>query len=328
MHRLPLLIPACLSLLAQTPAAYRPAEGPYDILTVTDVVIHDAARHKDLHVRVQYPDAAGHFPLIVFSHGAGGSKDGYTGLTGFWAKHGYITIQPPHADSLTLDPKIQALPEAQRRAAAGTVPQLDDPSAWADRVYDITLILDSFDQIASQAPQLAARTDLTRVGVGGHSFGACTTMLVGGANVDIPNGSAGKSFADARPRALLVISGQGQGRFGFTGRSWATLTRPMMVMTGSKDLGYKGQSPDWRREPYRFSPAGDKYEVFIEGATHMTFSGRPSEAGQEPPAIFEFAKISSLAFWDAYLKQSSPARAWLAADSRRSTQPVGVISHK
>jgi predicted dienelactone hydrolase len=328
MRVLFLILTCLLSLMAQTTAAYRPVDGPFTIGAATGVVLHDPGRHKDLRIRVQYPEAAGRFPVILFSHGAGGSKDGYTGLTGFWAKHGYITIQPTHADSLSLRGG-GSLTEAQRLAAAAAVPELDDPSAWADRVRDLTFILDSFDEIASQVPQLAARADLTKVGAGGHSFGACTTMLLGGAAVDIPNGPTGKSFADGRPRALLVISGQGKGRFGFTDRSWSTLTRPMMVMTGSKDLGYKGQSPDWRREPYRFSPSGDKYEVFIEGATHMTFSGRPSEAGQEPESLFEYAKLSSLAFWDAYLKQSSAARVWLAADSlKRSSEGVATVSHK
>ncbi len=261
------------SLMAQTPNAYRPVEGPYDTLTVTDVIIHDGARRKDLHFLVQYPEPEGRFPVIVFSHDAGESKDGYVGLTGFWARHGYVTVQPSHADLLESDPRLQALPAARQLAAAGIVPQLDDPAAWADRVHDVTLILDSLNQIAPQVPGLAGKPDLARVGVGGHSFGASTTMLIGGAKIDIPNGPAGKSFADARPKALLVISGPGAGEFGITDRSWATLTRPMMVMTGSKDIGYKGQSPDWRREPYRFSPAGDKYEVFIEEAQHSTFSG-------------------------------------------------------
>jgi predicted dienelactone hydrolase len=302
-----LLLPVC--------AQYKPADGPVAIATAADVVLKDAARHKNLHLRVQYPEAAGTYPVILFSHGAGGSKDGYVGLTSFWAKHGYVTIQPSHADSLALRLDLRDKSAAEKRAMAGTVTQLDDPKAWEDRVRDLSLIMDSLDEIVRQAPGLAGKMNRALIGVGGHSFGAGTTLTIGGALLDIPNGPSRKRYTDPRVKALLVVSGQGKDRFGFTEHSWAEIRLPMMSMTGSRDFGYKEQTPDWRREAYRGSPAGDKYDVFIEGATHMTFSGRLVESGQEKPALFEYAKLSSLGFWDAYLKKSDAAKVWLVNGS-------------
>src|SRR2546426_4649716 len=69
-------------------AAYKLADGPYAVETI-DQTIHDAKRNKDLPVRLLIPRSGGRLPVIVFSHGAGGSGQNYFGLTGFWATHGY-----------------------------------------------------------------------------------------------------------------------------------------------------------------------------------------------------------------------------------------------
>jgi hypothetical protein len=53
--------------------------------------------------------------------------------------------------------------------------------------------------------------------MGGHSFGAFTTMLVGGATVQA---GRTRSFADPCPKALRVLSGEGRSSQGFTERSW------------------------------------------------------------------------------------------------------------
>src|SRR5262245_53216482 len=82
-------------------AAYKLADGPYAVETI-DQTLHDAKRNKDLRVRLLIPKTAGPFPVIVFSHGAGGSGQNYFPLTGFWATHGYVVIQPTHNDSLAL----------------------------------------------------------------------------------------------------------------------------------------------------------------------------------------------------------------------------------
>ena len=57
-------------------------------------------------------------------------------------------------------------------------------------------------------------------------------------------------------------------------------------------------------------PAGDKYEVELEGGTHMGFAGlfRHEDHRVE---VFQCAKLETLAFWDAYLKQDPKARQYV-----------------
>src|ERR1700744_1276850 len=77
---------------------YKLSPGPYKV-SESNIILRDAQRNKDLHMRVFYPNAAGKYPVIVFSHGAGGSQDCCEELTEHWASYGYITIQPTHEDS-------------------------------------------------------------------------------------------------------------------------------------------------------------------------------------------------------------------------------------
>src|SRR2546423_72224 len=83
-------------------ADYKPLAGPFDTLLRRDVVLHDAARKKDVRVTVSFPDTQGTFPVIVFSHGYGASGAGYSKLTRAWASAGYIVLAPDHADANAL----------------------------------------------------------------------------------------------------------------------------------------------------------------------------------------------------------------------------------
>jgi hypothetical protein len=47
----------------------------------------------------------------------------------------------------------------------------------------------------------------------------------------------------------------------------------------------------------------------------MTFTGLAAEMGRQPEAPFDIAKVASLAFWDAYLKQSKNAKTYLASNA-------------
>ena len=84
-------------------------------------------------------------------------------------------------------------------------------------------------------------------------------------------------------------------------------------MTGTKDHSVVGRgTPESRREVYAALPKGSKYELVLNKAEHMAFSDR-TMLGREHrnPNHHRVIKMMSSAFWDAYLKDSQPARAWL-----------------
>ena len=145
---------------------YEPKPGPLQVRIVEKLVLQDAKRKKDLQLRITYPDSGGPFPVIVFSHGAFGSKDNYLPLAEYWAGYGYVILQPTHSDSRAL----------------GVRP--GDPQAfqdWQSRPADISFVLDSLEELPTKEPALRGKMDAGRIGVGGHSFGANTAQLVGGA---------------------------------------------------------------------------------------------------------------------------------------------------
>jgi predicted dienelactone hydrolase len=290
---------------------------PFKINTVPELVLHDAKRNKDLQLRINYPDAKGPFPVIVFSHGARASKDDYLPLTERWAGQGYVTIQPDHSDSRALGVKI------------GDTSVLRD---WQNRPADVSFILDSLDELERKEPALKGKMNHARIGVGGHSFGANTAQLIGGAKAIVLGGE--KSFADKRVTAVAILSGQGPGEM-LTEESWMTFTRPMLVMTGSRDGPTRdGQPAVWRKKPYELSPPGDKYLVWVEDMDHgfggivgTAYVGRYTFKASEDQV--KYTQIATLAFWDAYLKEDPEALAYLQSDKlARFSQKTATIEHK
>jgi dienelactone hydrolase len=312
------------------------------------ILLHDEARQKDLPLLVTTPkNAEGSLPVIIFCHGAGGSGEGVTGLTDYWASQGYACIAPTHDDSIKLQRERGQLEgDTLDSAMQGTLRKVFSDRSFADnRVKDVKLILDSFARIETEA-KLAAKLDPQRIGVGGHSFGAHTTMCIGGMQrLATPAGED----ADARPKAFLVLSGQGTGR-GLTKDAWKDFNRPMLSMTGSRDTSpADGKGPDWRRENYDLAPPGDKYFVFIEGAHHGSFVGSyagenfraraarralrdPNQAdvGAElQQAIFDDVKHTTLAFWNAYLQADANAKATLLTNEiARTSNGRTRVEHK
>ena len=306
----------------KVPHSYSSSTQKFTVAVAKDVVLHDAARKKDLHLSVAYPDSPGKFPVIVFSHGAGGSQDGYQYLTRYWAGYGYIVIQPSHADSIALHHAAGDKDYGLGQAAAAAV---NHPDEQQNRPRDISFILDSLPELEKKIPALHDKLDAKHIGVGGHSFGAFTSQALAGATLKTSANTPPMDLSDKRVIAVLAISGQGSGAMSLTEDSWKNLRLPMMFMTGSEDFSLGGHGPEWREEPFLKSPAGDKYLVFINGAAHMTFSGTGAREDlqqgasaiamdQERTAMLRDVQVSTLAFWDAYLKNDKSALSYLASD--------------
>lgn len=354
---------------------YLPDETTYPVGSIPNAVLHDSERNKDLVMTIEYPTRGGPYPVIVFSHGFGGSNVGYTPLTEYWAGHGYIVIKPSHADSGKLGPILEQRREERRaemekaraegRRRNGRQPEqqgqtsekpdslaeaiwaTQTTSDWINRERDISLILDNLTNLEKKYPELGGRMDTSKIGVSGHSYGAFTAMMAGGMTsfASTPPIHA----ADPRVKAAVVFSPQGTGSLGLTKDSWKDVTIPMMFITGSLDYFTPGDANP-RHDGFAYSPAGDKYFLSFAGARHMTFSGgmfseisddeipvRASNGGyggtdpmgnpqmatrgtggrggsslfQRDRRIFTAAKIASMAFFDAYLKNDANAKDYL-----------------
>jgi predicted dienelactone hydrolase len=301
---------------ADDPPHYTAGAGPYRVLTIDQLVLHDAARNKDLPLKIYYPEGAGPFPVIVFSHGLYGSKDTYGALAQYWASYGYACIHPSHDDST----KDSGYRGTLRQAIA-------DPSLWRSRPKDISFILDSLPQLERLAPTLKGRLDRSRIGVGGHSYGAYTAVVIGGATVQMPGGKSPVSFADKRVRAIVTLSPQGEGEMGLTSKSWEHIEVPMLAMYGSRDFGAQRRTPTWRSQPFAGAPPGDKYDVELEGATHFTFVGPLRKRGLQTP-LFQCAEVETLAFWDTYLKDDEAARQYLAYEGLKTVCRAARMDRK
>jgi predicted dienelactone hydrolase len=302
------------------------ADSSASIGVIEDASLDDSTRQKKLALKITYPKENGKFPLIVFSHGAGGSKDSYGPLINFWVSHGYVCIQPTHADSLRL-----------RREQGEKVTMLLRPSdlerGWIDRILDIKLILDSLPKLDKDYPELVGKMDRKKIGMAGHSFGAMTSEIMCGAQVYDTKADA-KSIHDGRPLAVILMSPAGiQDQPKLTRDSWNQMKIPTMVITGTDDKGRNGQDSSWRTQPYLYSPAGNKYLVFINGGNHMMFSGNPDDAknlrkvfGDSPQLanllgpevsrkqydqMFGEVKLATIKFWDDFLKGDKAAKAYL-----------------
>jgi predicted dienelactone hydrolase len=313
------------------PGGYKLDAGPWKAAS-QDLVLRDERRHKDLEVTVRHPavgpgDAA-RFPLVVFSHGAGGSRAAFADLTAHWASHGYVVVLPTHADSI----------ELRRRKGedlsylARDLNSLIRDVRPLDRLADVVFLLDSVGALEQRVAGLrdkdgAGRIDRERIGMAGHSAGALTTQMAAGVKVRgaVPGAPLeARSVGDARIDAAILISGQGTTNRMFTEESWRDLSKPMLVITGSKDVAAIGsETPASRREPYEKAKPGDKYLVFIEGATHSSYQGKGPglrlDREQPPDAelkmIAEVTAAATLAFLDLYLKDDKAARAYLRSEA-------------
>jgi len=301
---------AAPSAPAQPPPAAELARSGLAVVADAAFRLTDPARQRDIEVAVTYPGGAGKFPVILYSHGDGGNGGDARPLARFWATRGYVVIAPSHRDA----------PPAKNLA---------DPKAWETRARDLAFLIDALPEVEQRVPALAGKLDGAKLGVGGHSYGAYTAGLLAGASVTPPKGprtAAAKpmSFADPRPKAFLLLSPPGAGVRGWTAESWSNVDRPLLLVTGSRDATSKGQEPSWRMDAFRLSPSGDKFCLFLRGASHLSFAGRYAEPGatlsgrgkgapsaEEEVAIFKDVKAVSVAFFDDYLRGDAAARAFL-----------------
>ena len=305
---------------------YKSESGPYRVDVTDRITLDDARRDAPLTARVYAPvrsdDEADPepFPLVVFSHGLGGSRAAFERECNHWASHGYVVVCPEHTDS-------GAMREDRQRGRA----MLRSPEHWERRVLDQKLVIDRIETWAAQVEALGAGDiDQERIASAGHSFGAHTSVLMGGALVDTGEQDL-TSHRDERIDCVVAISNQGVGAMGFAEKSWAPMHLPVLFVTGTKDGGQRGMTPEDRLRAFELAPPGDKHALLIENASHSSFqerSGRRSSlrsgnAAETYRAIAHHTRQVVLAFLDAHLKGDEKAIAYLSTAGDEGPAAVG-----
>jgi predicted dienelactone hydrolase len=290
-------------------------DGPFRVAVEDDIVVKDKARDKHIRLKIYFPETGTKFPVILFSHGFGGNKNVFEPVGKHWASHGFVVIHPTHFDGMA--PSSKSLENAPTTALLsqtrlGNVrSRISEPKNISDRVQDLVVILDDMDNLSKLVPRLIDKLDQSKIGVGGHSFGAFTAMLIGGTTVNLGKDFA-SSYADKRIKCILPISAQGTGQQGLTRDSWKNVRIPMMVITGTNDRGVGNQGYEWKMEPYEYSGPGGKFLVVIDGANHFSFGGQLGPRGKK---VVDCVKCVSTHFWNTYLKESGASGKVIMSDT-------------
>ncbi len=269
----------------------------------------DAARDRKVPLKIYRVSSETPQPVILFSHGLGGSRDGNPYLGKHWASAGFVCvfIQHPGSDrDVWQSAAIRERMAALKRAASVV--------SSRDRCADVSFVIDQLERWnREEGHPLEGKLDLDRIGMSGHSFGAVTTMAVAGRRFPFRI-----SFAEQRIDAFVAMSPQ-PGKGIPPDVAFGELDVPVLTMTGTQDDSPIDDSttPELRREVFKSMPVGDKYELVFDGGHHFTFSDSDGlRARRRDPDHHPAIQQISLKFWQAYLKKDLAAKAWL-----QSAQP-------
>ena len=286
-----------------------PAQQPGSHL---DLSVHDSARQRDIPIRIYLPAGTSAAPVILFSHGLGGSRAGSVFLGEHWAGRGYVAVflqHPGSDDSLWRNQSTGHRLETLKQAGS-----LDN---FLFRVRDVPAVLDQLATWnANNGNPLAGRLDLTKVGMSGHSFGAVTTQAVSGEAFRFEGGN----FTDSRIKAAIAFSPSAP-RGVSASRAFGSVKIPWMLMTGTKDRAPIGRADVASRlAVYPALQGAAQYELVLNNAEHSVFTDRPLPGDREPrnPNHYRVILALSTAFWDAYLRGDPDALAWLNGSGARS----------
>ncbi len=273
----------------------------------------DSQRQRTLPLRLDWPSGAvpaDGWPMVVYSHGLGGSRNGGEVWVQAWVAAGVAVLRLEHPGSNT----------AAVMAAGGFGPAALARTATAAealaRVQDVQGVLAFIDAAgathASAAPRCAEATSSTppwprlrtqRIGMAGHSFGAQTTLSVLGQAAPMPWPDLLRAQSALAPRlaAGLALSpmlpaqmpGSSSVNLATARSALGSVRTPVLLATGSADgdpLG-RGMTSEHRAMVFEAlctaeqGAAGQKglnnALLWLQDADHMSFAG----VAQTPPML-------------------------------------------
>ncbi len=274
--------------------ALAPAAGQF---TSSTMEWQDTSRNRAVPARIYVPtQAEGPFPLVIFSHGLGGSREGYRYLGRHFAANGYMAVHVQHVGS---DRQVwMGNPLGLLSRLSGAAQEAEA----LDRVADVRFVL---DQVLSG--DFARQIDARRILMAGHSYGANTAMLVSGAKVE-KEGRA-LALADPRIRAAILISAPPFYGMRDSQSILQDISIPTLHITSTDDditiPGYRSGIDD-RIDVFNSTAnksRAPKLLAVFKGGAHSMFTDRLGPGGQDlNPIVKTATRDLALKFADQVLK--------------------------
>jgi predicted dienelactone hydrolase len=286
---------------------------------VVDEVWLDAARQREVPVKVRWPDAAvasaGPLPVLLFSHGLGGTREGGAVWGEAWAAAGFVVVHLQHAGSDLAAVRAVANSFTDQRAlrsAAG-------PAQLLARLRDVSFALDEIGRRHAARQERWASVRPVQLGLCGHSFGAHTTLGLAGQRYPGFEG-----VTESRLASFIAFS-PSLPTLGNARQAFERITRPLLCLTGTldSDVVGVGATPERRRAVFDALPPGNKAQLVLTDADHMTFAGQTGRAVEIvprqqltrdlQPAHHALVANITADWWRATLLDDAAARTRLAA---------------
>lgn len=276
----------------------------------------DEQRKRTVPVKIYFPDktATGPSPVVIFSHGLGGSREGARYLGEYWSSHGYISIHVQHvgSDSSLWQPYVaQGRAKIMESARAGI-----SFTSFINRVGDIKFVLNEIERLNAAPGSLKGAFDVNRIAICGHSFGAGTSLTLAGQRYRV--GQNDTALNDSRIKAAIYLSPPVMLKGRTAAQVYGGITLPGLLMTGTEDTSpITQQTAEERRIPYDGISAPHQYLVTFIGGDHMIFNGatRRAEKPGDKQMLSEIQRTTT-AFLNAYLRNDAREQKWLDTDAK------------
>ncbi len=279
--------------------------------------------NRKVPLKIHFPAAGRNFPLVIISHGGGGNWDANIYQAQHLASHGYVVICTEHVYSNNIQIRYYMSRAGGRMGFMESLHRITtDPQAVLQRPKDVSFAIDQAMVWMIENKELEGKINARKIAAIGHSFGAYTTLVVCGAQPILdflePDKPPGRGLAgdlsDSRVTFGFAMSPQSPGGTFFGGDSYKTINRPLVCLTGSKDVQKSSDGglmpPYTRLEVLKLLPSGEKYFFWLENADHLSFSDNPRAyllPSQARPDAQRVSKALMVLFCDYFLKDDKKA---------------------
>lgn len=193
-------------------------------------------------------DRRGAFPLVVYSHGAGGSRFINASYAEALASNGFVVIAPDHAGDTVVDVIADATDSFEVAAL--------------HRPRDVTAVVDAALDPSGPLGGFTDSIDASKIAVTGHSFGGFTALTA----VSGYQNSQGAVAADERVSVVVPLA---PATAVLSDVELGAVAVPMMVMVGTDDVLTPPSDVDRLEE---FAVSAPMYRVDLQQGAHNTFT--------------------------------------------------------